>query len=169
MNYVRYLIGIFIFCITSLAHAYVINDVRELSDIYSGGESTHWKYRLTDYGFVEGRDTLVGDPILTLEIYDSDYWPDKDWSEQPFFMLTIDLARYYKRIGIDDWEERGFFLEDGTMPVGLVGDFGFVHLGKVTLTFEFLPGPAVLAEPPLPLLILIGLSALGLIRYRWLS
>lgn len=166
MKYVRYLTGIFMLCIPSVPHAHVVTDVRELSDIYTGGESTHWEYKLADYGFVEDRDILVGDPILTLGIYDGDYWPDKHWSEQPFFMLTIHLARYYKRIGIDDWEERGFFLEDGTMPVGLVGDFGLVRLGKVTLTFEFLPNPTVLTDPPSPLLILIGLSALGLIRYR---
>lgn len=170
MKYFNFIFGIFLFAITSHANAYVINDVRTFDTTYNNSETLYLEYNLADYGFVPGRDTLIGWPLLTLEIRDPDYWPGKDWSEQPFLMIVIDQARYFTRVGDEDWEERGFFNEDGIMSVNILFDSIDVWLGDVTLSFEFTPGPTQGVPEPAPfILIAIGLLALGLGRYRYIS
>lgn len=167
MKFLTFIFSMFIFSFASYAHAYVVNDVRAFDNIYSGGE-LHLEYSLADYGFVAGRDTLIGFPTLRLEVRDPDYRPDKDWSEQPFLMMAIDQARHFARVGTEDWVERGFFNEEGVMPVTIVFDSLDVWLGDITLNFEFTPGPAQVPEPAPFILLVAGLAAIGLGRYRYL-
>lgn len=165
MKYINCIFGIFLVAITGYANAYIVKDVRTFDAIYTIDEPFHLEYNLADYGFVPGRDRLIGQPLLTLEIRDPDYWPGKDWSEQPFLMILIDRSRYFTRVGNEDWEERGFFNEDGVMPVDILFDYIDVWLGDVTLSVEFAPGPARLIPEPAPfILIAIGLVALGFSR-----
>ena len=167
MKCLKLISSIFILCIASYSHAYVVNDVREFDAIYHGGE-LRLEYNLADYGFLAGRDTLVALPTLTLEVRDPDYRPDKDWSEQPFLMMVIDQARYFTRVGAEDWIERGFFNEEGIMPVAVLFDSIDVWLGDLTLNFEFTPGPTQVPEPAPFILLAAGLAAVGLGRYRHL-
>lgn len=170
MKYFNILFGVFLFTITSFAHSTVINDVKTFDKIYNNGEILHWEYELADYGFVLGRDTLIGRPLLTIELRDPNYWPEKDWSEQPFLMIVIDQERHFTRVSNEDWSERSFFNENGIMPVNILFDSIDVWLGDVTLNIEFTPGPTQAVQEPAPfILIAIGLLALGLGRYRYIS
>jgi len=169
MKYINIIFSIFLMAMTSYAQAYIVNDVRTFDRIYNNGETLHLKYNLADYGFAPDRDSLIGLPLLTLEIRDPDYWPGKDWTEQPFLMIVIDQARYFTRVGNENWEERGFFNEDGIMSLNIVFDSIDVWLGDVTLNIEFTPGPTQEVQESAPfILIVIGLLALGLSRYGYI-
>lgn len=157
--------SVFLFAISICANAVIINDVRTINAIYGSGENILLEFNLADYGFVEGRDSIIGSPTLTIEMRDTEYRPDKDYWEQPFLMIFIDFARYHTRVGIEDWVERGFFNEDGIMRVSInVVEPPAVWFGNITVTGEFLPGPSSIPEPAPFVLLGIGLISIGIIR-----
>lgn len=168
MKYFRYFFSIFIAAIPVMANAHIINDVRMINSVFHANESVYEVFKLADYGFVEGRDRITSNPLITIELRDTEYRPDKEYWEQPFVMIALSLGRHHARVGIDDWVEHWSFDEDGLLPVSIaIVDPPAVWIGNITLNFAFSPGPVVVSEGSSFILMLIGLAALGLGRQRY--
>ena len=153
---------LFVILIASPASAYSVTDIKTFDRILKQGEEIHWLFDLASYGFVAGRDKLVGSPILTLELRDL---KPGSLDEPPFISLFIDQGRSYHQVNDDqDWVVDGMpsFNRFGHMIPYLKVDVDDVWLGDVTLTFDFTPGPTKIPEPAPLALIGLGLLATGL-------
>lgn len=95
----RFLTVIFISSLCASANAYVVTDVRTFDRIIHVNDTFHWLYDLPSLGFVVGRDTLVSEIILTLELRDPKYHQfDSGPTVGIFIDQGVPIIKYQKKI-----------------------------------------------------------------------
>lgn len=169
MHFIRISIGILFMLFFATAKAYQVTDIKTFDFTIHSGDDLYWSYNLADYGFVTGRDRVIGQPILVFELRDPNDQPGMLDQDHPFVSLYIDQARTHTRASKDWTVDNGapFFNNLGYMNLYLFVDAD-VWLGDVRLMFEFDRDPTVRVPEPTPVILCgLGLLFIGLRQRRF--
>ena len=157
-NY-RLLSAVFLLFLTSLSHAYIVEDVLTFNKVYNPGHFVTLAHDMRKYGFVP--DGTRPSFTLTLEIRD----PKNGKWEWPFYMVSQGHGFDFGRVPPEGFvinPDPFFINNDGYSTARFTVLEGSIWIGRSILTMDIKPIPA----PGSGVLLVVGVVGMLLLRRR---